>query len=66
MELAPDRQCPPHHWVVTTARVGDQTNYHHTCLRCAAQKDTPLYVTSSAFRPERLGNLSGGRAQRSG
>jgi hypothetical protein len=42
MERASGR-CPPHHWQLTTAVVGGETCYHHTCLRCGAQKDTPVY-----------------------
>ena len=39
--------CPPHHWTITTATVGGEDCYHHICLRCAAQKDTPIYGLSS-------------------
>ena len=53
MESADPRACPPHHWTVTTARIGDEACYHHTCLRCGAQKDTPLYAATSTWRPER-------------
>jgi hypothetical protein len=35
--------CPPHHWQLTTAMVGSETCYHHACVRCGAQKDTPVY-----------------------
>lgn len=36
-------QCPPHHWQLTTATVGGDACYHHACVRCGAQKDTPVY-----------------------
>ena len=41
--------CPPHHWQITTAELKSGSVYHHTCLRCEAQKDLPVY----ALRTER-------------
>lgn len=35
--------CPPHHWQITTATVGGEAVYHHACVRCGAQKDSPVY-----------------------
>jgi len=56
----PAGSCPPHHWTVTTVLIGDETFYHHTCARCEAQKDLPLYVASTGWRPERYRGLAAG------
>lgn len=42
-EARTSETCPPHHWQVTTDTAGGDAHYHHVCLRCAAQKDVPVY-----------------------